>query len=102
MENLNKIELLFNILLPISFVVSIVVMSKIKSTTKSDISLSKNEKIIVWVTCFFAPIFAGLVYYFGWKKLLPKKSKQAGNIAWLAIIAVGVFWGIINAIINTR
>ncbi len=102
MEILNKIDLLFNILLPISFVISIIVMSKVKSNTKSDLPLSQNEKIIVWITCFFSPIFAGLVYYFGWKKILPQKSKQAGNITWLAIIAVGLFWGIINAVINTQ
>jgi len=102
MEIINKIDILFNILIPVSFVASFIVMSKVKSNTKSDTPLSQNEKIIVWITCFFAPIFAGLVYYFGWKKSLPQKTKQAGNITWLAIIAVGVFWGTINAIVNTR
>ena len=102
MEILNKIDLLFNILLPVSFVASIIIMNKVKSDTKNDAPLSQNEKIIVWVTCFFTPIFAGLVYYLGWKKTLPQKSKQAGNITWLAIIAVGIFWGSINGIINSK
>lgn len=98
MDIINNISILFNILLPIAFVVSIVVMNKVKSSTTKDNPLTSNEKIIVWVTCFFAPIFSGFVYYYGWKKKIPQKAKEAGHIAWLAIIAVGVFWGIANAV----
>ena len=38
------------------------------------------------------PIVAGAVLYYGWKKLLPVKAKQANHISMIAfLIAIGLF-----------
>ena len=103
MEILNKIDLYLNVVLVISLIASFFIMKKIKSqtdTNKNQEALSKNEKIIVWITCLGAPLFAGLIYYFGWKKTLPQKAKQANNISWLAMLILAFIWFTVSAIIN--
>ncbi|MFH1773325.1 MAG: hypothetical protein ABH818_03210 [Patescibacteria group bacterium] len=100
MEILNKIDSILNIILIIAFIVSILIMKKIKSQSSNQDKLNKNEKIIVWATCLLAPFFAGLVYYFGWKKLLPQKAKEANNISWSAMLILAFFWFTLSALVN--
>ena len=38
-----------------------------------------------------APIVASSIFYYGWKKKLPKKAKTANNLGWLAIL----FWFVV-------
>jgi len=68
----------------------------------SDEPLNSTEKILTWLFCFLNPVLAGAILYYGWKKVLPVKAKQANNISlWaflLAIILFGVllFTGVID------
>ncbi|QQS59279.1 hypothetical protein IPN35_00085 [Candidatus Peregrinibacteria bacterium] len=45
----------------------------------------------VLILNFLAPIIASSVFYYGWKKRLPKKAKTANNLGWLSIL----FWIVI-------
>jgi len=47
-------------------------------------SLTKDEKITVWSLCLLSPLVAGAIFYYGWKKKLPKKSIEANTISWYA------------------
>lgn len=71
-----------------AFITSIVFMirvkSKIVSGQISQEALTKKEKTIIWVLCLLNPLIAGAVFYYGWKKLLPKKAKQANTISFAA------------------
>lgn len=102
MEILNKIDIYLNIVLVLALIASILIMRKIKSQNISKIQdkLNKNEKIIVWITCLLAPFFVGLVYYFGWKKTMPQKAKEANNISWAAMLILAFVWFTISALIN--
>jgi len=53
------------------------------------------EMLYVWIACFLSPVFSGAVFYYGWKKLLPHKAKQANAIslwAFLILIIIGVLY----------
>ena len=43
--------------------------------------LTHDEKISVWIICLLNPIWGGAIMYYGWKKKLPEKAKQANNIS---------------------
>lgn len=45
----------------------------------------------VLILNFLAPIVASSIFYYGWKKRLPKKAKTANNLGWLSIL----FWIVI-------
>lgn len=101
MQLLNKIDIILNVVLIISLVVSYFVMEKVKSQaniSNNQNQLNKNEKIIIWITCLFAPFFSGLIYYFGWKKVLPIKAKQANNILWLSLLVLAFIGFTISAL----
>jgi len=36
--------------------------------------------------CLLAPLISQTIFYYGWKKQLPKKAKKANNLGWLAIL----------------
>lgn len=80
-----------------SFVLAIwfMVNKKSKVLEIDQQGLTVDEKIVVWLTCFLAPIVNGFIFYYGWKKVLPTKAKQAYNISWIAfsiVVIVGVIF----------
>lgn len=55
--------------------------------------LTTKQKVLTWILCIFNPIIAGAVLYYGWKKQLPIKAKQANSIslwAFLLEIIIGL------------
>ncbi len=78
-------------------ILSIVLMLKTKKTivdgqVSQDV-LTKNEKICIWIFSLLDPVLAGAIFYYGWKKKLPKKAHQANQISmWAFFIAVAVFF----------
>jgi hypothetical protein len=103
MEILNKIDSILNFVFAISLIGSIYFMITTKkhiNQSNGQNSLDKNEKIITWVTCLGTPLFAGAVYYYGWKKIFPQKAKQANNISWLAMLILAFAWFTVSALIN--
>ncbi|MBI4427072.1 MAG: hypothetical protein HY569_01120 [Candidatus Magasanikbacteria bacterium] len=50
-----------------------------------------KELLLVWIFCLLFPIINGTVLYYGLKKKLPQKAKQANKISWLALVVVLVF-----------
>ena len=51
--------------------------------------LGGGEKVYVWISSLLNPIFSGAAFYYGWKKLLPHKAKQANAISlWAFLIEV--------------
>lgn len=48
--------------------------------------LSSNEKLITWILCIFNPILAGAILYYGWKKTMPNKAKEANSISMKAFL----------------
>jgi hypothetical protein len=76
-------------------VVGFAVMTKAKSDvlpgTSSPLPLSSGERVIVWVLALLNPILTGLIFYYGWKKRLPIKAKQANTITlWAFVIVIAV------------
>jgi len=66
--------------------------SKIPEGQISSESLTGNEKLLIWIICIVNPILGGAILYYGWKKKLPTKAKQANHIslwAFLIVIIVG-------------
>lgn len=82
------------------FTAAVYLMIKEKSNVLdgqiSDETLSRKYKVIIWILCFFNPVLAGAVFYYGWRKKLPVKAKQANRIsvwAFLILFIVGVSLG---------
>jgi hypothetical protein len=71
---------------------SIVLMLKIKKTIAdgqvSEDVLTKNEKLYIWIFSILDPVLAGAIFYYGWKKKLPKKAHQANQISMWAFLIV--------------
>lgn len=73
-------------------------MSKVKKNTASDIELSGKEKAQVIITEILNPVVAGAIYYYGWKKVLPKKAKQANKYSFI-IVGVIILISIILSVV---
>lgn len=58
-------------------------MLYVHKNTKKDAPLTQSEKIQVSITVFLNPILAGLVYYFGWKKKLVIKAREANRLSFI-------------------
>lgn len=70
--------------------------SRVSENQISQESLTRNEKISVWLFSFLDPLVAGAVFYYWWRKKLPMKAKQANKISWLAIlILIVLYWGLV-------
>jgi hypothetical protein len=61
--------------------------SLVKGQT-TDAKLSGNLYWYVFVLSLLAPIVASSVFYYGWKKTMPIKAKNANNVGWLAILVL--------------
>ena len=57
----------------------------------SEEPLAVSEKILTWICCLFNPIIAGAILYYGWRKRLPTKAKQANRIFWIAFLILIAF-----------
>ncbi|MCK4891628.1 MAG: hypothetical protein KAS78_03085 [Candidatus Pacebacteria bacterium] len=72
----------------ISIIGSFSVMKKSKSklepeqTSQDPLTDDENKK--VYILAILNPIWAGLIFYFGWKKKLPIKAKKANRITFIA------------------
>src|SRR4030067_3149488 len=80
----NFISLLFVVALVVTIWLMLDRRSRVKDGQTVDESLTTNEKILVWVLCLFDPIISGAIFYFGWKKKMPIKAKQANTISFAA------------------
>ena len=80
--------IIFLIVLGISIYVMVTEKKKVPQETISSDSLSKKQKILIWVLCIFDPLIAGAILYYGWKKRLPTKAKEANSISWKAALIV--------------
>ncbi len=49
-------------------------------------SLTGGEKIYIWISSLLNPIFSGAVFYYGWKKMMPRRAKQANSISLWAFV----------------
>lgn len=82
-------------LLAISFITSLIFSiyykSKVIEDNSKDSELTSKEKLIVLLTTFLSPVIAGAVYYYGWKKKLPIKARQANKYSWLMVGAYIIF-----------
>lgn len=75
------------------FVISIVYMIKEKRRIPEGQivhdPLTGKQKVLIWVLCLLNPVMAGAVFYYGWKKRLPVKGKQANQISlWAFLIEI--------------
>jgi|GEM_PF-1615368 len=69
--------------------------AKLKSLTETDQApLTNQQKVVVGLLSFFDPILAGCIFYFGWKKQLPVKARQASLIASSVFLFLLVLIGI--------
>lgn len=70
--------------------ISIMFMRRVKSAvpigTSSVEPLNSNEKLYVWILSLANPLVAQAIFYYGWRKILPQKSKSANSIGWLVIL----------------
>jgi len=58
---------------------------KVKHNDINHSGLTSDEKLMVWLVCIFDPIISGAIFYYGWKKKLPKKASQANKISWMVV-----------------
>lgn len=71
----------------VAVVWAIVLMTNRKSKpTTIDRPLTFLERVQIIVICVFAPLFGGLVFYYGWQQVLPTMAKQAGKTALVVIL----------------
>lgn len=80
----------FSIFTIIPGIFSFFVMRKEKATIPEgqvdESPLSGNMLWYVFILCLLSPFIAQMIFYYGWKKRLPKKAKKANNLGWLAIL----------------
>lgn len=78
-----------NLILLTVFVWAIVFMtnrrSKVAPSQSTTEPLTTSEKIQIWIICLLEPVIPGAIFYFGWRKRLPRKAKQANKISWIAV-----------------
>jgi hypothetical protein len=71
-------------------IISFFLMRKEKSAVPEgqvdESPLSGSVLWYVFILCLLAPLIAQTIFYYGWKKRLPKKAKKANNLGWLAIL----------------
>lgn len=71
-------------------IVSFFVMRKEKSAVPEgqvdESPLSGKKLWYVFILCLLSPLIAQSIFYYGWKKRLPKKAKKANNLGWLAFL----------------
>ena len=72
----------------ISIIGSFTSMKKAKSKLEpeqiSQDPLTDDENKKVYIFAILNPIWAGIIFYFGWKKKLPIKAKKANRITFIA------------------
>jgi len=90
-------QIFWLVVLIVTIVMMIKAKSKIVEGQQLADSLSGGEKIIIWILCLLNPILSGAIFYYGWKKKLPVKAKQANTISlWAAllelILGVSIFF----------
>lgn len=83
----------------IGAIVAYVRMKRVKSAVPAgqtvEDSLSRDEKLYIWLLSLVSPVITGLIFYYGWRKLLPQKARSANRISWLALlILLVVFYGL--------
>lgn len=55
-------------------------------------SLTRSEKIQIWIICLMQPVWGGAILYYGWRKPLPVMAKEANRILFTAFgIELGLF-----------
>ncbi len=93
-------DLIINIGIVISIIGSIIVMKRAKAKlTQEEVSqepLTNDEKTKVWILALLNPIWTDVILYFGWKKSLPIKARNA-NLT--CFISLGV-WLILSRLIG--
>jgi len=96
---MDKIELLvFVVVLAITIYLMIKEKKNIAQGQSSDDQLTGKQKIITWVLCFLNPIIAGAVFYYGWRKQLPVKAKQANQIslwAFFILLILAIIYSVV-------
>ena len=78
-------------------VISIVYMVRERRLSREHViqnPLTNGQKILIWILCIFNPIIAGAVFYYGWRKQLPIKAKQANQISLWAFLIELILFGI--------
>ena len=75
------------------FIITIVYMIKTKKRIPGgqivQDPLARKQKVLIWILCLLNPIVAGAIFYYGWKKRLPIKAKQANQISlWAFLIEI--------------
>ena len=74
----------------IAFITAVYHMISVRSKAKKGLAtdiISGGEKVYIWIVSFINPVWAGAVFYYGWKKILPNKAKQANSISfWVFFI----------------
>ena len=59
-----------------------------------------KEKILVWVACLLNPVWNGPLFYYGMRKKLPARARQANRISWIAFLIFLLLFGIIFAAVG--
>jgi magnesium-transporting ATPase (P-type) len=83
---------LFGVITSIGVLLSLVLMFKERSSAasgqKMQEPLSSTEKLYIWLLVLISPIVSGAIFYYGWKKTMPVKARQANKINWLGFVII--------------
>ncbi len=84
------------LLLMVVAMTAAVMVNERRKVLKGQVSheiLSNKQKALIIILCLLNPAVTGAILYYGWRKQLPEKAKQANNISWWAFpvtITVGM------------
>lgn len=86
----------FVVLTLLSIILMLKTRKSVPAGQSAENSLTPAEILYIWILCLIDPVLAGAVFYYGWRKKLPKKAHQANHIslwAFLIIVLVSIgFW----------
>lgn len=81
-------ELIIYVGIAISIIGSIIILKKAKAKlTSGQVSqepLTNDERIRVWILAILNPIWTDVILYFGWRKSLPIKARNANSVCFVA------------------
>ena len=93
----NNMKLLASIIIIGAGIISFYLMREEKSSLlEGQIDESPLKGKMAWyvfILALAAPVISPTIFYYGWRKHLPKKARKANNLGWLAfLIWIPILW----------
>lgn len=75
---------MWGLLFIISIIYSVYYAKKLSETTKHPkADITSDEFLHVILPEIFSPVIAGAIFYYSWRKKMPKKASSANKYSWI-------------------